>query len=188
VLHLPWIMLLPWPDLHESRPAPSMPRSLLILAMSIGLSALRAQDLMYTWDSPTGAIRAEAYVQKSGDRTIFLFNPSKPSERVLLCTFDRDAQLLFSYNDSWIALNDFAGSSESYIRLFKRIDGLKYQESTIKADGISWKLLQQNRKVPFPTELTHAYARVVQWGGESLTMLVELSGHTDTNAHLDSRS
>ena len=163
-----------------------MLRHSLLLLISSGLFAGEQGELMKAWDSPSLTLRAEAYFQNNErDRTIYLFEPGKPQERVILCKFNRDAELLFSPDESWIALNDVIGSIVSEIRLFKRIKGLNYSESNIHADALSWKLLERLHKIPRKVDLMHTYARVIKWSSDSSSFLVALSGHTDINLHVD---
>jgi len=163
-----------------------MLKALLLISIISGSWNLSADDVMHSWASPLGNLRAEAiFKDADSNRTIYLFKPSKPLERHILCTFERDAQVIFSPDNSWIAVNDKAGSSESYIRLFQRAKGLEYIESKIRADIASWDLLARHHKVPYPKELIHSYARVIQWASDSSALLIELSGHNDLSAHVD---
>ena len=158
----------------------------LVLFFALSIHAAQPGELMHSWESSTKSIKAEArFTTPHANRKIYLIEPSKPESTEVLCEFERDAEIIFSPDDSWIALNDFVGSSESTIRLFKRVSGLKYQESKIHPDSKSWDLLSHYHRVPYPKTLIHSYAQVVQWAADSSAVLICLSGHNDIKSHVD---
>lgn len=59
------------------------------------------------WVSPTHHLQADAkFVDADTPREIFLSTPEDPNSTQRLCSFERDAAIFFSPDDSWIALND----------------------------------------------------------------------------------
>jgi hypothetical protein len=158
---------------------------LFIALLCFSLSAVEDAPVWH-WKSPTTKIEAESKFEDADtQRVIWLFSPDNPSVRERLCTFDRDAGLIFSPDDSMIALNDIVGCDLAEIRLFKRVKGLRYQELPIRVHDICWAFLRQSQKVPYPKEICHSYALVNQWSQDSSAVLVSLSGHTDIYRHVN---
>ena len=166
---------------------PSLPsRILVILLFACRLSAAQAPGPIRTWTSPSEALKAEAIATSpEAPRVIFLFAPSKPELRQQLCTFSRDASLVFSPDEKWIALNDHYGSDRARIRLFKRVAGLTFAELRMDPANAAWALLRRGHGVPYPKALDHYYAHVSEWSADSSAMLVSLSGHTDADRAVD---
>jgi hypothetical protein len=51
---------------------------------------------MHSWISASGSISAEAiFLDADSSRTIYLFKSGQPKQRIKLCEFERDADLLF---------------------------------------------------------------------------------------------
>jgi hypothetical protein len=157
-----------------------MIRYISLFLFSVALMAQQGKDVMHSWSSIAGSISAEAiFLDADSSRTIYLFRTDHPKQRTKLCEFVRDADLVFSPDNSWIALNDFMGSSESVVRLFKRIKGLEYTETKDRPDLVAWDFLKQAQGVPYPDKLSHSYARVVLWSADSSALLIGLTGHDD---------
>jgi hypothetical protein len=165
-----------------SNKGPSIGRILAPCCFAFCLSAAQEAQPIRSWTSPSEALKAEAISSSAeSPRTIFLFEPSKPEVRQQLCTFSRDASVVFSPDEKWIALNDHYGSDRAKIRLFKRVAGLKYAELKVDPANAAWALLHRRHRVPYPKDLDHYYAHVSEWSADSMAVLVSLSGHTDAN-------
>jgi len=152
------------------------------LALLLFSLALLAQDPAPTWrwESPSGQLQAVArFVEADLPREIVLFDKRNPGQKVNLCTFERDADLHFSPDDQWIAMDDELGSGQTEIRLFKRVSGLNYQETSQRPGAAAWDLLASTHKVPYPATLSHAYAHVLRWSSNSRAFLMALQGHED---------
>ncbi len=139
-----------------------------------------------SWISPTGALKVEAFfVNADSPRTAYLFDPAKPNNRQVLCTFERSAEFLFSPDGKWIAMNDQLGSNVTEIRLFMRNHGLKFEETKIDPSGPAWKLLRDKHKVSCPDGFDHGYATVVLWSTDSKAILVSITGYGGSHHRVD---
>ncbi|WP_005031232.1 hypothetical protein [Holophaga foetida] len=158
----------------------------LLLLMFLNLSLLGGDEVTWHWKSPSTKIEAESkFVEADTPRVIWLYEPDNPAKKERLCSFERDAELIFSPDDSMVAMNDIVGSDLAEIRLFKRVNGLHYQELSTQVHDLCWALLQKRKKVPYPKALLHSYAFVKQWSPDSSAFLVNLSGHTDSNQYVE---
>ncbi len=138
------------------------------------------------WKSDSGLLQAEArFASPDTPRQIYIWESSSPESKQLFYAFERDATLLFSPDDQWIALNDHVGSGQSEIKLFNRIQGARFKASNLDPTGKCWALLKQQTKTPYPNMLFHTYACVMNWSANSQVLLVSLSGHNDPKHHID---
>ena len=117
-------------------------------------------------------------------REIWLY-PLKASARkpILLCGFVRDADVLFSPDENWIAVNDWIGSNVSEIILFKKVTDFRYvRMKDIDPGTTAWILLEKEASIKgTPSSLTHAYSEVKKWAGSSTSFILALNGRTDEN-------
>jgi len=138
------------------------------------------------WKSDSGLLQGEArFVSPDAPRQIFIWESGSAESKQLLYAFERDATLLFSPDDQWIALNDHVGSGQSEIKLFKKVKGPRYIPSKLDPTAKAWALLKQQSNTPYPNTLFHSYACVVNWSANSRALLVSLSGHNDPDNHID---
>jgi hypothetical protein len=138
------------------------------------------------WKSDSGFLQAEArFVSPDSPRQVYVWESGSPESKQLLYAFERDATLLFSPDDQWIAINDHVGSGQSEIKLFERSHGAQFKPSNLDPTAKAWALLKQRTKTPYPDTLFHTYACVTNWSANSRVLLVSLSGHNDPEHHID---
>jgi hypothetical protein len=109
---------------------------------------------------------------------IWLVPKKTPQKRQLLYAHERSVTVLFSDNEHWLALNDFAGSNIAEISLFQQQPDLKFKRIGNISDGAWDFFCQQNRLKTLP--LDHSYAEVLRWTDDH-TLLICLRG--DGNHH-----
>jgi len=164
-------------------------RPLAALLFSCTLIAAPDSKPFDSWFSPSGKLKAESYfIDGDTARTVFIFDPANPAIRETLCAYERNAHLIFSPDEQWIAMNDNSGSSETSIRLFRResVSGLKFKEKKIDTWNAPWRLLRRTQRVPYPKGLSHIYAVAREWSNDSNALLISLTGHEDIDHHVDS--
>ena len=162
-------------------------RLLSIILFSCYLIAAPDPKPFDSWLSPSGRLKAESFfIDGDTPRTVYIFDPANPGTRETLCTYDRNAQLLFSPDELWIAMNDNSGSSETEIRLFHRESGLKFKERKIDTLEAPWKLLRQTQRVQYPKTFDHIYTVAREWSNDSNALLISLTGHGDRDHYVDS--
>ena len=140
-----------------------------------------------SWFSPSGKLKAESFfIDPDTPRTVYLFDPEMPEKREVLCSYVRNAQLLFSPDEQWIAMSDNYGSDGTEIRLFRREGGLKFKEKKIDTWNAPWRLLRRTQRVPYPKTFDHIYAVAREWSNDSNALLISLTGHGDRDHYVDS--
>ncbi|MBF0459079.1 MAG: hypothetical protein HQK99_14410 [Nitrospirae bacterium] len=102
--------------------------------------------LLKEYTSPEGNIIVRHIVDvKKGDLEIWLYSSKNPSKGELLRSYEIDADVLFSYDETWLVLNDRYGSTDTDPILFKRVKGLKYEEIE-NLYGKAWDLFEKTHK------------------------------------------
>ncbi len=141
------------------------------------------------WSSPSGTMKIVAFFKDpDSPREAFLVRQKSPEKRELLCTFDRDAEFLFSPDGCWIAMNDNCGSAGNLIRFFGLRVGGKYgtfSEFKLPVRDTAWQLLQERHQVGYPEKFDHVFADVKLWSKDSSAVLLHLSGYGDRNHWVD---
>src|SRR5262249_29614692 len=129
--------------------------------------------------SPSGRILVEHLVTDyEKPRQIRLRDAAGGVEPALLYEYQRSAEAVFSPDERWIAVNDYAGSNVAEVRLFRRISGLKFREEPgADATGACWRLLHRANRIPAAWSLGHMYAEAVMWAAGSQALLLRLWGH-----------
>lgn len=141
------------------------------------------------WSSPSGTMKILAFFKNvDSPREAFLVRQKSPKQRELLCTFDRDAEFLFSPDGCWIAMNDNCGSAGNLIRFFRlRVGGKygKFSEFKLPVTDSAWQFLQERHQVGYPEKFDHIYADVKLWSRDSSAVLLHLSGYGDRSHWVD---
>jgi hypothetical protein len=117
----------------------------------------------------------------SRDREIWLVSADYQSQRRLLFTHQRSAAVIFSPEETWLAINHHAGSGYSGVLLYRRKAGLEY-EKVADLTELAWNFFKRRnglKEDPFD----HAYANALGWtNGDSPSLLIGLSGHISDQA------
>ncbi len=147
-----------------------------ILLLSFGTLNAQTGEKIITNRSPSGNIVAEHYFTLPDElRRIFLRETGSNSKPILLVSYNRDAQVLFSPDEKWLILNDNPGSNISEVRLFKRIRGLHYQEVTDAAlHAKVWELFDLRHMPHNEVDYLHSYTYAICWGPTSDKLLIEI--------------
>ena len=152
--------------------------------------------LFHTDKSPSGTILAEHFIFQPRDprweaplRQIWLREKHGKSAPTLLFEHYRGADVLFAPNEKWIAINDNRLSDEADVRIFRRGDGLNYQEiEKAEAGKKCWALFDRTSRRSISDKFDHRYINAVRWAPDSRAVLLiargYLSGEEET-LHLD---
>jgi hypothetical protein len=120
-------------------------------------------------------------------REVWLRSTTELRRRVLLTTFGRDADVLFSPDCRAVALNDYAGSDTAFVRLFRRNAKGGYEPlPNADATAAGWALFSRTygiRKVG--KWIDHVYGKAIAWSQDSGALLIWLQGHTDIRNRVD---
>jgi hypothetical protein len=133
--------------------------------------------------SPGGDILVQHYFFRDNTDQIWLVSSEDPATRHLLFTHERNAQVLFSEDEKWLAINNRCLSNESRVLLFRRKGKLDYEQVADLSEP-AWRFFAKaNGKSP---AFDHRYVEALQWTDEEpATLLLSLSGHADSrnNTH-----
>jgi hypothetical protein len=160
--------------------------ALVLAAVLTGLPSPPAEAPVRTDTSPSGKILAEHFwleqsvpQQLIGRRQIWLRDAERKSDPKLLFEHQRIAEVLFSADDRWIAINDQPLSNLADVRGFRRVSGLDYKE--IEKAHVArkcWALLDRAASRAVSKRLDHTYVYAVRWSPDSRTLLLAVQGHT----------
>jgi hypothetical protein len=140
--------------------------------------------LMTSEENPNCSLVAEHFSSRAhpeAKREVWLRATAGAPRRVLLTTYERNAETLFSPDCSTVALNDNLGSDVAEVRLFRLVGKLRYQpmrraDPTAKA----WQLFRRIYAVgDSRSYLMHAYVNALAWSSDSQALLLRVWGHTD---------
>ena len=139
-----------------------------------------------------GNVIVERYRANEGTEQIWLVSSRDPAIRHLLYTHHRQAEILFSNDDAWLAINDHCGSAGSSLLLYRRKD-LTIYEKVADLTHAAWRFFDgHNGLTRDGTEANmfdHRYIDGVCWAGEEPpTLLIRLSGHVSGPAGIISAS
>jgi hypothetical protein len=111
-------------------------------------------------------------------REVWLRSTAEPQRRVLLTTFGRDADVLFSPDCQAIALNDYAGSNVAFVRLFRRNANGGYDAlPTADPTGAAWELFGRTYGIKDVGKwIGHMYCVAVAWTPGSGVLRIRLWG------------
>ncbi|MCG6552176.1 MAG: hypothetical protein L7F77_07600 [Candidatus Magnetominusculus sp. LBB02] len=130
--------------------------------------------------SPSGKIIVRQYGElledNSGD--IWLYSKENPLKKAFLFSYERDADVIISPDEKWIAINYRYGCDGTSIILFKRIKGLKYEIDTWLTQ-FAWDFFRKKYKRHIIPEFGHSYAEAVLWSSDSKSVLIFIKGHDD---------
>jgi hypothetical protein len=118
---------------------------------------------------------------------IWLVSASDPAKRKLLFAHERSAEVVFSPDEKWLFINNYDGSTETTILLFRKKNGLDY-EYVDDLTSDAWDFFSQKNKLKESKWeagglLDHLYVEVVCWI-DSEMVLLRLNGHGD-HSNLD---
>lgn len=162
------------PNHRPTKPALGM--VMLILA----IAHLQAEDPKPSFrmvaTTTHGEVMVERHRAAEGTEQIWLASTADPTKRHLLYTHHRRADVVFSDDDSWLVINDHAGSGYSGVLLYRQKAGLEY-EQVADLTGSAWKYFNQRNGFK-ATPFDHAHAEAACWvGTDPPTLLIRLSGH-----------
>ena len=170
---------------HTARPG--RPLLVVLVALLLARPSLAGEPspgmkLQHTELSPGGDIVVEHYFNSEDyQREVWLAPAGRPSERVLLYTHGRSIEVLFSPNQSWLIINDFAGSSEAEPYLFRRVQRHEYRKEKTEIGDQVWRFVGKRHPVVLRADFGHRYVRVMRWAGDSRAFLVAAFGHLDSS-------
>ena len=73
--------------------------------------------------SPLGTFRTEFHVMPSnGAKQVWLVSSKNTKKRQLLYGYERSVELIFTDDEKWLAVNDYAGSDLAEVLLFRQKD------------------------------------------------------------------
>ena len=114
---------------------------------------------------------------------VWLVSSKNSKDRQLLYTHSRSVKVLFSNDEKWLVINDYAGSNLANVILFQKKHGVDYKQVEDITDK-AWVFLAAqvgHKKGPL---LDHNYAEVLRWTDDT-TILLCLYGHMDQHNHVE---
>ena len=163
----------------------------LVLLLVSFVQIISSEEEWSIWQpeetSPHSDIIIKHLVNNEGLRRIWLVSQANPSEQYLLFEHERDATVLFSPDQSFLAINNCWVSNEANVLLFKKVEGLQYRE--VKEANVSdkaWSLFCKVNKLK-ETGFDHLYVNAIAWSSDSKNLLLSLDGHSGkANYYADS--
>lgn len=163
-----------------------MVSTLLILVLAFLQHAEPARDLKLIKSEAAGgcSLIAEHYWSPSHpdvSRQIWLRPGPSSTRRILLTTYQRDADSVFSPDCTMIAVNDNLGSNIAEVRLFRRVSGVSYQPVPhANPTGEAWSSFTRTYRIgDLNGFLAHTYVNAVAWSSDSQALLLRAWGQTD---------
>ena len=104
------------------------------------------------------------------DHEIWIRSKMDPAKSVLVYSYGRGADVLWSPDSKMVAITDFAGSSESYVVIF-RISPQLVLEAIPEVEPF----IESHEKQMLPA-YDHFYAEVVRWSEDSKSLTINLRG------------
>ena len=161
--------------------------SLLLAAIVVASESVPQAAPFHTDKSPSGTILAEHFWLEDaprrliGRQQIWLRSADGRDQPTLLFEHQRIVEILFSPDERWIAINDAPLSDLADVRLFRRVDALKYREADkIQPRKKCLALLDRINKRAVSPVLDHIYINTVRWSSDSRALLLAVRGH-DSN-------
>ena len=141
-------------------------------------------------ESPNGDMLVQEFVHDDADGghvvQIWLVSSEHPEEAAMLFEHRRAAELVFSPDESRVAVNHHANSTDAVVVVFQRARGVHYKE-LIPADTVRAKTLAAFHRSSggrSGREFDHLYADCLLWAADSTAFLVRLRGHESGVASL----
>ncbi|MCE9519628.1 MAG: hypothetical protein K8R87_08765, partial [Verrucomicrobia bacterium] len=117
-------------------------------------------------------------------RHIWLVSAKDTVKRELLFTHYRSADVLFSDDETWLVINDHRLSNEACMLLYRRIEGLRYEQAK-DVSGDAWAYFCVQNGVRGELGFDHTYVDALMWLKEKPhTILLTLRGHADSRNHV----
>ncbi len=171
---------------HTARPL------LLLLLVVVVLLPVRpslagepspGMKLQHTELSPRGDIVVEHYFNSEDyQREVWLALADGSSKRFLLYTHGRSIEVLFSPDQTWLIVNDFAGSNVAEPYLFRRSQGIEYRkDKNANVANTVWQFVGKRHPAVLSGDFGHRYVRVMRWASDSRAFLVAAFGHVDSS-------
>jgi hypothetical protein len=157
----------------------------VLFAAVLVASSPAGGKLFQTDKSPSGKIIAEHFIFESRDarweaplRQIWLRDAAAKIPPSLLFEHHRGAGILFSPNEKWIAISDNPVNDFADVRLFRRSDGLRYEELE-KADAANkcWALFDRTARRSISDKFDHRYVQAIRWAPDSRAVLLIAQGY-----------
>src|SRR6266403_489276 len=146
--------------------------------------------LRHSEQSPDGDMLVQDYyrAEKDGGHVvqIWLASVEHSDDAALLFQHRRSADVVFSPDESRIAINHGGSSTDAVVIVFERVSGVHYKE-IIPPDIVREKAFaafQQSFRQPSTREFDHIYAECILWSADSSEFLVRLHGHESGVASL----
>ena len=154
-----------------------------------------------------GDVIVERYRASEGTEQIWLVSTTDPAKRHLLYTHHRQAEIVFSNDNAWLAINDHCGSAGSSLLLYRRKATPVY-EQVADLTHSAWKFFDEHNGLKEPSKgksnevqsqdkldgleanpFDHRYIDAVCWAGMNPpTLLICLGGHLSGPAGIISGS
>jgi len=132
--------------------------------------------------SPNGDMLIKEYYHEEKDGghvvQIWLASTEHPKDSALLFEHRRAADVIFSPDESSIAVNHHATSTDGVVEVFERASGVHYKK-LISADTVRQKALsafQHSTGERTDREFDHLYAECILWAADSSMFIVSLHG------------
>ncbi|MBF0319294.1 MAG: hypothetical protein HQL01_05775 [Nitrospirae bacterium] len=146
-----------------------------------GINKTPPQYLLKEYKSPSGDIIVKHFTDDDNwtvNSEVWLYSAKNPSKKLWLYSYERDAEVLFSPNEKWLALNHRYGCDGTDAILFKQVKGLKY-EPIIGLSDLAWAFfIKTHRKYKIP-HFDHCYTEAVRWSSDSKSVMLQTYGHDD---------
>ena len=134
--------------------------------------------------SPLGTFRTEFHVMPSNEvQQVWLVSSKNPKKRQLLYAYGRSVAVIFSDDEKWLAVNDYAGSDLAEVLLFRQQKDMEYKQTENITDR-AWQFLALKTGRKRRPVLDHDYVQVLRWTDDH-TILLCLHGHTDRRNFID---
>ncbi len=128
--------------------------------------------------SPLGSFRTEFHVIPPNEvKQVWLVSLKNPKKRQLLYTYDRSVEVIFSDDEKWLAVNDYAGSDLAEVLIFQQQKDMEYKQRENITDR-AWQFVALKMGRKKRPALDHNYVQMLRWTDDH-TILLCLHGHTD---------
>jgi len=136
--------------------------------------------------SPLGTFRTEFHVLPPNEvQQLWLVSSKNPRKRQLLYIYDRSVEVIFSDDEKWLAINDYAGSDLAEVVLFRRQKGMDYKQKENITDR-AWQFVALKSGRKKRPSLDHDYVQVLRWTDDHTILLcLHGYGYTDERNIID---